>query len=332
MKTKERRAQMAKFNAVSIKPEKKSILENLRSFSQIVVKDFRRNKYLYIMVAPVVAFYIIFHYLPMYGAQIAFRNFSPSLGIFDSPWVGLEHVINFVESHYFWRLIRNGLLLNLYEIIFGFPAPIILALLINELRNSAFKRISQTIVYLPHFISLVVVAGLVREFVSLEGLINDILVLIGMERTVILQIPELFRPVFITSLVWQSMGWGSIIFLAALSGIDPQLYEAATLDGCGRFKKILYITLPGIMPTIVILLILRMGSMFDVGFERIILLYNPLTFETADVIGSFVFRRGLLEFNWSYSAAVGLFNSVINFAMILMANWLSRRVNETSLW
>jgi len=323
---------MAKFNAVSIKPEKKSILENLRSFSQIVVKDFRRNKYLYIMVAPVVAFYIIFHYLPMYGAQIAFRNFSPSLGIFDSPWVGLEHVINFVESHYFWRLIRNGLLLNLYEIIFGFPAPIILALLINELRNSAFKRISQTIVYLPHFISLVVVAGLVREFVSLEGLINDILVLIGMERTVILQIPELFRPVFITSLVWQSMGWGSIIFLAALSGIDPQLYEAATLDGCGRFKKILYITLPGIMPTIVILLILRMGSMFDVGFERIILLYNPLTFETADVIGSFVFRRGLLEFNWSYSAAVGLFNSVINFAMILMANWLSRRVNETSLW
>lgn len=153
-----------------------------------------------------------------------------------------------------------------------------------------------------------------------------------MERTVILQRPELFRPVFITSLVWQSMGWGSIIFLAALSGIDPQLYEAATLDGCGRFKKILYITLPGIMPTIVILLILRMGSMFDVGFERIILLYNPLTFETADVIGSFVFRRGLLEFNWSYSAAVGLFNSAINFAMILTANWLSRRVNETSLW
>jgi len=323
---------MAKLTAVSVKPDKKSLAESVRLFSQLAVKDFRRNKYVYIMVAPVVAFYIIFHYWPMYGAQIAFRNFSPSLGIFDSPWVGFEHIINFLESHYFWRLIRNGLLLNVYELIFGFPAPIILALLINELRNSAFKRISQTIVYLPHFISLVVVAGLIRDFVSLEGVINDILAFIGMERTVILQRPELFRPVFITSLVWQSMGWGSIIFLAALSGIDPQLYEAATLDGCGRFKKILYITLPGIMPTIVILLILRMGSMFDVGFERIILLYNPLTFETADVIGSFVFRRGLLEFNWSYSAAVGLFNSAINFAMILTANWLSRRVNETSLW
>ena len=323
---------MAKFNAVSVKHEEKSFAESFKYFYELVVKDFRRNKYVYIMVAPVVAFYIIFHYWPMYGAQIAFRNFSPALGISGSPWVGLEHIINFLESHYFWRLIRNGLLLNVYELIFGFPAPIILALLINELRSNAFKRVSQTIVYLPHFISLVVVAGLIRDFVSLDGVINDILVFIGMERTVILQRPELFRPLFIISLIWQSMGWGSIIFLAALSGIDPQLYEAATLDGCGRFKKMLHITLPGIMPTIVILLILRMGSMFDVGFERIILLYNPMTYETADVIGSFVFRRGLLEFNWSYSAAVGLFNSAINFAMILTANWLSKRVNETSLW
>jgi len=323
---------MAKFVAVAVRPEKKSISETLKEFLQLMKKDFKRNKYAYLMVAPVVAFYLIFHYWPMYGAQIAFRNFSPMLGITGSPWVGLEHIISFVESHYFWRLIRNGLLLNIYELIFGFPAPIILALLINELRNKTFKRFGQTIVYLPHFISLVVVVGLLRDFVSLDGIVNDFLYLLGMERIVILQRPELFRTVFISSLVWQSMGWGSIIFLAALSGIDPQLYEAATIDGCGRFKKMWYITLPGIMPTIVILLILRMGSMFDVGFERIILLYNPLTFETADVIGSFVFRRGILEFNWSYSAAVGLFNSGINFALILMANWLSRRVNETSLW
>ncbi len=323
---------MAKFIAIASKPEKKSLFETIKSFSNLVAKDFGRNKYAYLMVTPVIAFYLIFHYWPMYGAQIAFRNFSPALGVFESPWVGLEHIINFVESHYFWRLIRNGLLLNVYELIFGFPAPIVLALAINELKNKVFKKVGQTIVYLPHFISLIVVVGLIRDFVSLDGVINDFLVFMGMERIVILQRPELFRTVFISSLVWQSMGWGSIIFLAALSGIDPQLYEAATIDGCGRFKKMWYITLPGIMPTIVILLILRMGSMFDVGFERIILLYNPLTFETADVIGSFVFRRGLLEFNWSYSAAVGLFNSVINFAMILSANWLSRRVNETSLW
>lgn len=303
--------------------------KNLR---KMIIRDFNNNKYLYLMALPVVLFYIIFEYGPMYGAQIAFRDFTPALGITESPWVGVTHFIEFFESRYFWRLIRNGILLNLYDVVFGFPVPIILALLINELKNNTFKRITQTVVYMPHFISMIVVAGMIRDFVAMDGVINDLIDFFGGERSAILQRAELFRAVFVGSNIWQGAGWGSIIYLAALSNIDPQLYEASTIDGCSRFNKIRYITLPGIMPTIVVMFILRMGSMLNVGFEKIILLYNPLTFETADVISSYVFRRGLLEFDWSFSAAVGLFNSFINFFLVYTANWINRRVNENSLW
>lgn len=310
----------------------KLFLNKTKNFGKLVIKDFKKNKYLYLMALPVILFYLVFEYWPMYGAQIAFRNFSPALGIYESPWVGVTHFIEFFESRSFWRLIRNGILLNLYDVIFGFPVPIILALLINELKNNMFKRTTQTIVYMPHFISLIVVAGMIRNFVAMDGVINDLIEFLGGERSPILQRAELFRAVFVGSNIWQGAGWGSIIYLAAMSSLDPHLYEAATIDGCSRLSKIWYITIPGIMPTIVIMLILRMGSMLNVGFEKIILLYNPLTFETADVISSYVFRRGLLEFDWSFSSAVGLFNSTINFFFLYAANWINRRINGISLW
>ncbi len=294
--------------------------------------DIIRNKYIYIMALPVIAYYIIFHYMPMYGAIIAFKEFNPALGIIRSPWVGFKHFKSFFEGVYFWRLIRNTLLISIYSLVWGFPAPIILALLLNEVKNNYFKRTVQTISYLPHFISLVVVCGIIKDFTSTDGVINDIIELLGGERTNFLMKPEWFRPIYVGSGIWQEVGWGSIIYLAAITNIDPELYEAATIDGASRWKQTWHITLPGIVPTIVILLILRLGGLMSVGFEKIILLYNSATMETADVISSYVYRRGLLDFDYSFSAAVGLFNSVINLILITSANKLSRKISETSLW
>jgi putative aldouronate transport system permease protein len=294
--------------------------------------DIIRNKYIYIMALPVIAYYIIFHYMPMYGAIIAFKEFNPALGIIRSPWVGFKHFKSFFEGVYFWRLIRNTLLISIYSLVWGFPAPIILALLLNEVKNNYFKRTVQTISYLPHFISLVVVCGIIKDFTSTDGVINDIIELLGGERTNFLMKPEWFRPIYVGSGIWQEVGWGSIIYLAAITNIDPELYEAATIDGASRWKQTWHITLPGIVPTIVILLILRLGGLMSVGFEKIILLYNSATMETADVISSYVYRRGLLDFDYSFSAAVGLFNSVINLILITSANKFSRKISETSLW
>ncbi len=294
--------------------------------------DFQRNRALYLMVLPVVAYYIIFHYLPMYGAVIAFKNFSPMKGIFGSPWVGFENFIEFFNGYYFWRILKNTLVISVTELIFAFPAPIILALLINELKNKIFTRTVQTITYMPHFISLVVICGMIKDFTMDTGVVNVFLSYFGWQPITMLNKPELFVPLYVISDIWQQVGWGSIIYLAALSGIDQQLYEAAKIDGAGRFKQTLYVTLPGILPTIIVLLILRMGRLLNVGFEKIILLYNPAIYQTADVISSFVYRKGLLEFDWSFSAAVGLFNSAINFALLLSANWISRRVQGSSLW
>lgn len=299
---------------------------------QILKKNIIKYKYIYIMALPILAYYIIFHYIPMYGVIIAFKDFSPAGGIMGSKWVGLKHFKDFFTSYYSGNIIRNTLLISLYDIIWGFPAPIILALLLNELSNQKFKRTVQTISYMPHFISLVVICGMIKDFTATEGVINDLIVLLGGERSNMLGRPELFRTIFISSGIWQGIGWGSIIYLAALSGIDPALYEAATIDGAGRWKQTIHVTLPGIAPTIVILLILRVGSIMSVGFEKIILLYNPMTYETADVISSYVYRKGLLDFNYSYSTAVGLFNSIINFLLLIITNSISRRVSETSLW
>jgi len=295
-------------------------------------KDFARNRVLYAMAIPIIAYFVLFHYMPMYGVIIAFKRFSPAKGFSGSEWVGLTHFVSFFKSYYFWRLLRNTLLISLYSILWGFPAPVILALLINELRRAPFKRTVQSLTYIPHFVSQVVVAGMLIEFCQKTGLFNDLRAFLGLERISMLQRPGLFRTIYVGSEIWQEVGWGTIIYLAALAAIDPQLYEAATIDGAGRWKSMLSVTLPSIMPTVVILLIMRIGKIMTIGHETIILLYNPLTYETADVISTFVYRKGLLEFNWSYATAVGLFNSVLNFGFLLSANAISRKVNQTSLW
>jgi len=268
----------------------------------------------------------------MYGALIAFKDFRPALGVWDSPWVGFEHFIRFFNGPFVFRLIRNTFVLNIQMLVFGFPAPIILALLMNEMRNKLFKRSVQTITYMPHFISVIVVVGIIMDFSLSTGAVNDIIVFFGGSRRNLMNDPNLFRPIYVVSEIWQSAGWGTIVYLAALAGIDEQLYEAAMIDGAGRFKRLINITLPGILPTIVILFILRMGSMMSIGFEKILLMYNPATYETADVISTYVYRMGILQTNFSFATAVGLFNSIINFSLIIIANTVSRRVNETSLW
>ena len=297
-----------------------------------VKKDWKRNKILYLLVLPVLAFYILFHYKPMYGAIIAFMDFNPRLGILGSDWVGFDQFIRFFQGPYFLRLLRNTFLLSVYGILFGFPAPIILALLLNELRMAKFKRTVQTITYLPHFISLVVVTGMIKEFTQSTGIINDVIAAFGGLRSPLLQNPALYRTIYIISDIWQGVGWGSIIYLSALSGVDQQLYEAAKVDGAGRWKQLLNVTLPSIAPTIVIMLILRLGQILGSSYEKTILLYNEATYETADVIASYIYRVGILERDWSYSTAIGLFNSAINLIMLVAANRISRSLNDTSLW
>ena len=295
-------------------------------------KDFLRNRYVYLMALPVILFYILFHFVPMYGLIISFKDYTPSKGILGSNWVGFKHFISFFNSYYFFRLLRNTILISLYSLIMGFPAPIILALLINELKSKFLKRTVQSLTYIPHFISLVVVCGLLLEFSARTGLFNQIISLIGIQPIAFFQDPKYFRSVYVFSGIWQEIGWGTIIYLATLSSIDPQLYEAATIDGANRWRKLLHITVPSILPTIIILLIMKMGTLMTVGHEKIILLYNPSIYETADTIATFVYRKGLLEFGWSYSTAVGLFNSIINLLLLVGANTLSRKVNKTSLW
>ncbi|MDL2233921.1 ABC transporter permease subunit [Ruminococcaceae bacterium OttesenSCG-928-L11] len=297
-----------------------------------VIQNIRRHPMVHIMVIPVVAYYLIFHYLPMYGVLIAFQNFVPSRSLWDNQWVGLMHFKDFFSDIYFTRLIKNTLSINIGLLLVGFPMPILFALMLNEVKSKRFKGFTQTVTYMPHFISSVVLCGIVVNFCKSTGLITYILTLFGFPKTNLLIVPSMFKPIFVGMNIWQNLGWDSIIYLAALSGIDPTLYEAADVDGAGRFSKMWNITLPGIAPTIVMLLILRIGRLMSLGWEQIILLYNPMIYETADVISTYVYRRGLIQFDYSFAAAVGLFNSVINLILLISANYISRRVNETSLW
>lgn len=297
-----------------------------------IKKDWKRNKTVYFMVLPVIAFYIIFHYAPMVGVIMAFENYSIKGGFFGSQWVGLKNFVDFFKSYYFFRLLKNTFLLSFYDLLFGFPAPIIFALLMNELTSRKFKRSIQTISYMPYFISMVVIAGIIIDFFSSRGTITTIVAKLGGPTGNLLGMPKLFRIIFVSTNIWQFIGFNSVIYMAALSGIDPQLYEAATLDGAGRFRKILHITIPGISTTIIILLILRIGNLMTVSFEKVILLYSPSTYSVADVIMSFTYRKGLLEFNYGYSTAVGLFNSAMNFSLLVFANMLSRKNFGTSLF
>lgn len=295
-------------------------------------QDFRKYRLVYLMLLPVVLYYLLFHYVPMGGIVIAFQKYVPRLGIAGSKWVGFKYFQEFFSDMYFGRLMRNTFFLNVFDILIGFPLPIILALMLNELRGRKVKTLIQTSIYMPNFVSLIVLCGLIVDFCAREGVVSDVMQFFGLQRMALLSKPEYFKTIFVVSNLWQYAGWSSIIYTAALSGINSELYDAAFVDGCGRFRRILHVTLPGLLPTIVIMLILRIGNIMTVGFEKVILLYNPLTYETADVISSYVYRRGIMEANYSYSTAVGLFNSLINFAFLFGANWLSRRLTDESLW
>lgn len=308
-------------------------LPEKRAFSLGAIRrDFIKNRVLYAMAIPMLVFYLLFFYQPMYGASIAFKDYVPKLGIEGSNWVGLKHFRTFFTDVYAGRIISNTVILSFEQLLFGFPAPIMLAVMINEVKKKWCKSLVQTATYLPHFISLMVVCGLISEFTNRNGLINDVIAAFGGQRVTMLLKPGLFRPLYVLSGIWQEVGWGSIVYLAAMSGVDEELYEAARIDGVGKLRQIWHVTLPGILPTIVVMLLLKLGAVMDVGYEKIILLYNSATYSTADVISTYVYRKGIQEYNWSYASAVGLFNSAINFSLILMANALSRRLNETSLW
>ena len=305
---------------------------NKKSFLCRLARDLNKNKFRYLIILPVIAYYFIFCYKPMYGAIIAFKDYSPALGIMESPWVGFKHFLAFFDSFYFWRILKNTIVMSLASLIFGFPAPILLALLINEVSNRPYKKFVQTVSYIPHFISLVVVCSMIKEFTMDNGIINDFLALFGFERVTMLNEKQYFVPIYVISNIWQQIGWDSIIYLAALVGINKELYEAADIDGAGKLRQVFYVTLPCILPTIITMLLLKIGNILNVGYEKIILLYNEATYETADVISSYVYRKGLQEFDWSYSTAVGLFNSVINFTLLIISNKISKKVSETSLW
>ena len=308
------------------------MISNKKSFAVRLGKDLSINRYVYLMAIPVIVYYFIFRYIPMGGVVIGFQDYLPIRGFLKSRWVGFKHFVDFLTGPYAIRTIRNTVQINVYQIIFGFPAPIILALLLNELTGGVFKKTIQTISYLPHFVSIMVVCGLLKDFSRTTGLFNDIAALFGAEPINFLSMPRFFRTIYVGSGIWQGMGWGSIIYLATLSSVDPNLYEAAEIDGANRFHKILYITFPALIPIITIQLIMRLGYMMSEGHEKVILLYNPLIYETADIVSSFVYRRGLEESNFSFGAAVGLFNSVVNIFLLWAANTISRRTVKESLW
>ena len=294
--------------------------------------DWRRNKLKYIIAIPLIIYLIIFSYRPMYGLIIAFQDYKPQLGIMGSQFVGLDNFRRFFADPNCWRIIRNTFRLSIWTIIFGFPAPIILAILINEIRGKIFKRVVQTVSYMPYFISIVVICSLINTFTQSDGLISNFLQFFGAAPVNLLANKHFFTPIYVISEIWQTMGWDSIIYLAALSSIDSELYEAAKIDGANRFQQILHVTVPGIMPTIIILFILRMGNILSVGFEKILLLYSPTTYSVADVISTYVYRVGLLDADFSYSTAIGLFNTIVNVVMLLITNAIVKKTTKSGLF
>lgn len=284
------------------------------------------------MILPIIILIFVFCYIPMYGILMAFQNYRPQLGVLGSEWVGLKHFKDFFTSPHALNVIRNTLFISIYGLAISFPAPIILALLLNEVRRPMYKRVVQTISYMPYFISTVVICGMLKSFLAYDGVVNEITAVFGATPQNYLSDPALFPSVIVWSDLWQSIGWSSIIYMAALAGIDPTLYEAARIDGCSRLKQIWHITLPGIIPTVITLLILSIGEILGANSSKILLLYGPLTYETGDVIGTFVYRRGLKDGDFGYSTAVGLFETVVNFVMLVVANWISKKTTENSLW
>ncbi|RJG25275.1 sugar ABC transporter permease [Paenibacillus thiaminolyticus] len=293
----------------------------------------KKNADLYLFLLPVLIYFAVFHYYPLYGVQIAFKDFSPTEGILGSRWVGFDHFVRFFNSSYAWDIIKNTLLISLYALAVGFPAPLILALLLNQIPNKKFKSIVQTITYAPNFISFVVIVGMLLIFLSPStGIINTIIVMFGGDPINFMGKSQLFSTIYVLSDVWQSAGWGAIIYLAALSGISPELHEAAMIDGANKFKRVWHIDLPGIMPTVVILLILGLGGVMSLGFEKIYLMQNDLNITSSEIISTYVYKVGLQGGDFSFSTAVGLFNNVVNFVLLIIVNGVARRVSDNSLW
>lgn len=293
----------------------------------------KRYWQLYIFLLPALIYFLIFHYGPMYGVQIAFKKYMPSLGITGSPWVGFEHFKKFFDSYYFTDLIKNTLGISIYELVLGFPMPIILALVFNELKNGFFKKFTQTVTYAPHFISTVVIVGMLVSFLSPStGIINHIIAAFGGDRHAFLEDPKWFKTIYVLSGIWQNTGWNTIIYMSALAGVNPELHEAAAIDGASRFQRLLYINLPALVPTMIILLIMNFGSIMSMGYEKILLMQNPLNMAASNVISTFTYQQGLIDANYSYAAAVGLFNAAINAILLLNVNKITRKVTDIGLW
>ncbi|MFD2130386.1 ABC transporter permease [Pseudogracilibacillus auburnensis] len=315
---------------MELQQEKKSLNKKSRTYA--IKKSLLRNWQLYVFLLPALTYFFIFHYIPMYGVQIAFKDYFANLGISGSPWVGFEHFDRFFNSYYFWRLLKNTIILNAYGLLL-FPLPIIFALSLNELRAGAFKKWSQTLTYAPHFISVVVVVGMLVAFLDpVTGLVNHAIRGLGFESISFLTSPDWFRHIYVWSGQWQTLGWSTIIYLAALAGVNPELHEAAKVDGATRLQRVLRINLPSIMPTIIILFILNMGNFMQIGFEKVLLMQNTLNSETSDIIQTFVYETGLLEGRYSFAAAIGLFESAINIVLLITVNQIARKVSENSLW
>lgn len=316
--------------------------EALRDRAQTRVPDkawvklwdhFRQEWQIYAMLVPSIIWFLVFLYKPMYGLQIAFKDYSIFRGVSGSPWIGWEHFHTLFDNDQFLRAVRNTITISFYNLLFGFPAPIILALMFNEIMHATYKRTAQTIVYLPHFISSVIIAGIViTAFSPTVGVINTVMGWFGLEPIYFLTQPQWFRPIFVGTGIWQEAGFGSIVFLAAIAGVNPSLYESAAMDGANRWQMMWKITLPSILPTILIMLIIRIGNVMEVSFELVVLLYQPSTYETADVVNTWVYRQGLQSGQYDLAAAAGLFNAVVAFVLVMSANTLSRRYSRTSLW
>ncbi|GGI65336.1 ABC transporter permease [Enterococcus alcedinis] len=291
------------------------------------------SRQLYLFILPTFLVFLIFSYIPMYGILIAFKDYVPTLGVWGSPWVGLKHFTRFFDSYYFWDLLKNTLGISVYSLVVGFPLPIILALALNEIKDGPLKKFSQTVTYAPNFISTVVMVGMILAFLNPStGIINHVVQLLGMEPISFMEDPRWFKTVYVLSGVWQGTGWGSVIYLAALAGVDTQLHEAAIVDGATRLQRIWHINLPTIRPTMVILLIMNVGSVMNLGYEKILLMQNPLNMESSNVIATFVYQQGLLEAQYSYAAAVGLFNSAINAILMISVNKIAAKLGDSSLF
>lgn len=294
-----------------------------------------RDRWLYLIMILPCLYYLLFHYYPMYGVTLAFKQYKPKLGIISSPWAsqhGMKYILQVVQDPYFWTVFKNTIVLNVVNLAITFPAPIILALLLNEVASNRYKRVVQTVTYLPHFLSTVVVVGMMNTMFSSSGIVNELLGKIGLGPFAFLNDAQYFRPMYIGSNIWQNIGWDSIIFLAALSGLDQALYEAARIDGAGRWKQTIHITIPGILPTIVIMLILAMGKIMNVSYQKILLMMTGSNQSVSDVISTYVYRRGITKADFSYATAVGLFQSLVSLVFVTATNWISRRTTETSLW